>query len=147
MVSTSSPLVISVEAWVCRRLCSVIFSPAAFIAFRHCCVSVCGDRAVPSQSGNTSASAGSLPPCPKARRCCCCVRRRSRSKATIDGGRVTVRRPCRVFGALNTRPPRLVSSSACSTRSVAPARSTSCQRSASSSPRRNPVPSNIEAMV
>jgi hypothetical protein len=70
-----------------------------------------GDCGPPFRAGNTKASSDNLPRPSAIRSSSCCLRCSRRASMTMSG-KVTSRRPARVFGVLNRGPPAFVCSSA-----------------------------------
>src|SRR5262249_42466643 len=118
MVKISMPDAISMEAWVCRRECSVTCGrPILSMASPHAFEIGSGRCGPPSIAARTNPSSGERPR-PSAMRCSCWAAQCARSSVTIEGGSEIVRRPCLgVFGPndavrllkrwLDRQPPRL----------------------------------------
>ena len=122
------PEVISCEASVWRSVCRVTFRPASFMALAQFLAQPFwrARRAVPvgkHQSVRRGAAS------PRDSRCSCWAFRWARSSDTTAGEQGIDRRPRADSGDLNRRPLRVCSTDR-STCSLAPSRSTSCQRKA-----------------
>ena len=128
-----------------RSVCRVAFRPESFIAFANLSLSRFGERGAPSQLANTRPSGGE-PPSPAIAAAPAGPSSAPRSSDTTTGDKDIDRRPRADLGDLNRSPLLRVCSSDRSTCSLAPSRSTSCQRKAQSSPRRIPVPSATTAI-